>query len=547
MMMMMMKKYASMAGEVLLLFGIFVGVAMVLNNVIVPNSGRFEQYLIDNVPIWITIMFTITAALILLVFRIKRSIVKEKYVSIWSLSKFKKMKGVDIGATTIIGIFTALLFMSMIKVSFIANTFPDYNEYMTLFMKSDTFLMVIVGVCIVGPLFEEIFFRGILLNIMRRTIPFAVAIWIQAILYGIAQPSMSIQVTGFFLAIMYALIYYRLQTIWATIWTGIVLNTFLFVSMKVGLIDLFGDFADSVLLLMAGLCLFVVLALLVSIWKGNDKLGHLKMVGGLVLWPFIFVVCYFPFLNYWNNDIMAIESISFWLGNNNVIGFVLFDVATFAIFFLVMKLIHKKNLIVVSNFSKITRKVIINISILGVGMGIWVQAFFKIPYFHDNYPQFEQLFEYLTTASLPIFILFLFVHSFYKEIFFRALVFNVLRTVQPITVSILITGVIYGGLFFLWDIPMTIYALAGALIFGLMFEWYKSIWAPIVNELFLFGTYFIMRKLDFPYSAGMIWLLAGATIVVLYMMYILFKNREIERKNTAKDEEGEYAELQLIG
>jgi membrane protease YdiL (CAAX protease family) len=546
-MMMMKKKYASMAGEVLLLFGIFVGVAMVLNNVIVPNSGRFEQYLIDNVPIWITIMFTITAALILLVFRIKRSIVKEKYVSIWSLSKFKKMKGVDIGATTIIGIFTALLFMSMIKVSFIANTFPDYNEYMTLFMKSDTFLMVIVGVCIVGPLFEEIFFRGILLNIMRRTIPFAVAIWIQAILYGIAQPSMSIQVTGFFLAIMYALIYYRLQTIWATIWTGIVLNTFLFVSMKVGLIDLFGDFADSVLLLMAGLCLFVVLALLVSIWKGNDKLGHLKMVGGLVLWPFIFVVCYFPFLNYWNNDIMAIESISFWLGNNNVIGFVLFDVATFAIFFLVMKLIHKKNLIVVSNFSKITRKVIINISILGVGMGIWVQAFFKIPYFHDNYPQFEQLFEYLTTASLPIFILFLFVHSFYKEIFFRALVFNVLRTVQPITVSILITGVIYGGLFFLWDIPMTIYALAGALIFGLMFEWYKSIWAPIVNELFLFGTYFIMRKLDFPYSAGMIWLLAGATIVVLYMMYILFKNREIERKNTAKDEEGEYAELQLIG
>jgi membrane protease YdiL (CAAX protease family) len=543
----MMKKYVSMAGEVLLLFGIFAGVAMILNNLVVPNSGRFEAYLIDNVPIWITIMFTITAALILLVFRIKKSIVKENYESIWTLSKFKKMKGVDIGATTIIGIFTALLFMSMIKVSYIADTFPDYNEYMTLFMKSDTFLMVIVGVCIVGPLFEEIFFRGVLLNIMRKTIPFAVAIWIQAILYGIAQPSPSIQVTGFFLAIMYALIYYRLQTIWATIWTGVVLNTFLFVSMKVGLVDLFGDFADSVLLLMAGLCLFVVLALLVSIWKGNEKLGHLKMVGGLVLWPLIFVVCYFPFLNYWNNDIMAIESISFWLGNNNVIGFVLFDVATFAIFFFVMKLIHKKNLIVVSNFSKITRKVIINISILGVAMGVWVQAFFKIPYFHDNYPQFEQLFEYLTTASLPIFILFLFVHSFYKEIFFRALVFNVLRTVQPITVSILITGVIYGGLFFLWDIPMTIYALAGALIFGLMFEWYKSIWAPIVNELFLFGTYFIMRKLDLPYSAGMIWLLAGATIVVLYMTYILFKNREIERKNTAKSEEGEYAELQLIG
>jgi membrane protease YdiL (CAAX protease family) len=534
----MMKKYMLMVGELLLLLGTFMAVASLLNKVIVSNSDGFGDYFINNVPVWITVMFIITALLVMVIFQIKKRIVKENYVSIWSMSKFKKISRVDVAVLTLIGVFSALLFMSLIKITYIAETFPDYNEYMTLFMKSDTFIMVIVGVCIVGPLFEEVFFRGVLFNIMRKAVPFIVALLLQAILYGFAQPSPSIQITAFFLAIMYGLLYIRLQSIWATIWTGVVLNTFLFVSMKVGLLDMFTDFADPILWIMSGLCLYFILSLLVSVWRNHDKVGHLKMVGGLALWSFLFVASYFPFLSFWNNKIMAIESISTWLGANNVIGFVIFDAATFAIFFIVMKLIHKKNLIVVSNFSKITPKVIINISILGVAMGVWVQAFFKIPYFHDNFPQFEQLFEYLTTASIPIFIIFLFVHSFYKEIFFRALVFNVLRTVQPISVSILITGVIYGGLFFLWDIPMTIYALAGALIFGLMFEWYKSIWAPIVNELFLFGTYFVMRKLDFPYSTGMIWLLVGCSVVVLYMMYILFKNREVEVKKVESPVKG---------
>lgn len=521
-----MKKVMFMLGEVLLLLGLFMAVAGVLDAVINANSEGFGNYFMNNVPMWVTVMFAITAVVVLLVFQIKKLLVKERYVSIWQMSRFRKVSKVDVAMLTLIGTFAALLFMSVIQISYIADSFPDFANYFDLFMKSDTFVMVIIGVCIVGPLFEEVFFRGVLFNRMREAVPFIVALLLQAVIYGFAQPNPSIQITAFFLAVMYGLLYHKLQSIWSTIWTAFVINTILFVSKKFGFLELMASFTDSVLFLMAVLCLFVTIALIVSVWKGHEKVGHLKMVGGLFLWSFIFVAAYFPFLGYWNNQIMAIESISGWLGDNNVIGFVIFDLATFAIFFLAMKAIHKKNLIVVSNFSRINRKVMVMIAILGVGMGVWVQAFFKIPYFHDSFPQFEQLFEYLTTASIPIFILFLFVHSAYKEIFFRALVYNVLRTVQPIASSILITGIIYGGLFFLWDIPMTIYALAGALIFGLMFEWFKTIWAPIVNELFLFGTYFVIRKLDMPYSSTMVWLLVVSSVLVLSMMVVLYRMRE---------------------
>ncbi|WP_239615328.1 type II CAAX endopeptidase family protein [Cohnella mopanensis] len=536
-----MKKIAFMLGEVLLLLGLFMAVAFVHNTMIVPDSGAYGNYLMDNLPIWISIMFAITAAIILIVFQIKKRLVGERYISVWKMSKFAKVSRLDAAMLTLIGIFAALLFMSVIRISTIADAFPDFDDYLNLFMKSDSFVMVIVGVCIVGPLFEEVFFRGVLFNLMRKAVPLGVALLLQAIIYGYAQPNPSIQVTAFFLALMYGVLYTKLQSVWATIWTAFVINTMLFCSQKFGLLELFSTFTDSVLFLMAVLCLFVTIALVVSVWKGRDKVGHLKMVGGLVLWPLIFVVTYFPFLNFWNNRIMSISSISGWLGNNNVIGFVIFDLATFAIFFFAMKAIHKKNLIVVSNFSRIDRKVMIMISILGVGMGVWVQAFFKIPYFHDTFPQFEQLFEYLTTASIPVFILFLFIHSAYKEIFFRALVYNVLRSVQPIAASILVTGIIYGGLFFLWDIPMTIYALAGALIFGLMFEWFRTIWAPIVNELFLFGTYFVMRKLDMPYSSGMVWLLAISSVLVIVMMVVLYRMRESAPADSSTLKQGGHA------
>lgn len=539
-----MKKVSAMLGEVLLLLGLFMGVAYAHNVLLVPNSGAYGDYLERNLPIWISIMFAITAAVVLLVFRIKRQIVKDRYVSIWKMSGFGPISRIDFAMITIIGIFAALLFMSIISISSVAEAFPDFDEYLKLFMKSDSFIMVIVGVCIVGPLFEEVFFRGILFNLMRRTVPFTVALLLQAAIYGYAQPNPSIQVTAVFLAIMYGLLYTKLKTVWATIWTAFVINTVLFCSEKFGLLKSFATFTDAVLLMMAMLCLFATIVLTVSVWRGHDKLGHLKMIGGLLLWPFIFVVTYFPFLNLWNNTIMNIDSINGWLGNNNVVGFVLFDSATFVIFFYAMKLIHKKNLIVVSNFSRIDRKILLLIALLGVGMGVWVQAFFKIPYFHDNYPQFEQLFEYLTTASIPIFLLFLFIHSAYKEIFFRALTYNVLRSVQPVSVSIVVTGIIYGGLFFAWDLPMTIYACAGALVFGLMFEWFKTIWAPIVNELFLFGAYFVMRKLNMPYSTGMVWLLAVSSVIIIAIMVVLYRMRETGKVSTPA---GERAPVFMLG
>jgi membrane protease YdiL (CAAX protease family) len=529
-----MKKYLTMTGEIVLYLAVFLMVSIVHNNYIVPNSGAYGKFLGKNLPIWITIMFAITSLLIVLIFQIKKRIMKDGYEGIIAMSKFRRLSRQDVLLTTLFGLFTGLFFISMTKVSFIATNFPDFKNYVAMFMKSQSFIMVIIGLSIIGPLFEEVLFRGILFNIMLKRIPFIAALLLQAVLYGYCQPNPSIQVLAFFLAIMYGILYYRLQSIWSTLITASVMNTVIFVAKKTGLMDHLGTTVpDHILLFITGISFFFMIVLLAAVWKVETKTKNLIMIGNLFLWAFVYAIVYYPFIFIvWNEGVMKIASIRRWLAQNNVIGFIPYDILAFVVYFYVMKFVHKKNLITESSFTRISLKNGLLISILGILMGVWVQFVFLIPYLNETFPQFDQLTVYLTTAILPVYLLFLVIHSMYKEIYFRALIYNVLRTSLPVWASTLMTGIIYGGLFFNWDVMLTAYACLGALIFSLMFEWCRSIWAPIINEFFVFAAYYAIKKFELSYGPYVPWVIALSSIGVLYLMYYLWKNRDTEHSQS---------------
>ncbi len=523
-----MKKYVLMTGEVALLLAIFLLVSVIHNDVIVPHSGAYGKFLGKNVPIWISIMFAVTALLIAIYFQIKKRIVKDRYEGIIAMSNFRRLGRQDVLLTALAGLFTGLFFICMIRVSFVADHFPDFKDYIAMFMKSQSFVMVIIGLGVIGPLFEEVFFRGILFNIMRKKIPFIAALLLQAVFYGYCQPNPSIQVISFFLAIMYGILYYRLKSIWSTLIAAAVMNTFIFVAKKTGLLDQLGTTVpDPILLFISGICLFFMIILLLAAWKKESKTNYLLTIGNLFLWVIVYSLVYYPFIfGVWNAGVMHISSIRHWLGQNNVIGFIPYDLLAFAAYFYVMKAVHKKNLITVSNFTRLPLKNGLFVAILGILMGVWVQCVFLIPHMNEAFPQFDQLTVYLTTAILPVYLAFLVIHSIYKEIFFRAMIYNVLRSSLPVWISTLMTGIIYGGLFFNWDVLLTAYACLGALIFSLLFEWCKSIWAPIINEFFVFAAYYAIKQMHLVYGPGVIWTIVFSTLGVLYLMYYIWRNRD---------------------
>ncbi len=520
-----MNKYLLLIGEIALLMGTFLAVAMLHSNVIVPDTGGYGTFLYNNVPMWVTSLFLVTAACLVLIFRIKRLILKGRYMGIRQLCNFSRPRIADLFLGVIVGLSCGLFFIFFVALPGVSQRLPELMDYVNNFGTSDSFLLVIVGLCIVGPLFEETFFRGILYGTLRRALPFGAALFVQALLYAVIQPYHTISLLAFVLALIVGTLYERLKSLWVTITASALMNAVIFGAAQLGLYGHLATFAASVLWFTCGLCAFFIVAALVFAWRGTQR-AYVVMIGNLVLWIAIYAAVYYPTELFWNDRLNLIPAFQQWSYNNYLLYFPMIDIPLVGIFYLTMKWIHKRNLFAVCNFSAVPLKSAAYIIVLGIAMGVWVQCFFTIPSIAANYPQFQQLFVYLTDNYLPAFLIFLLVHSAYKEMFFRALIYNVLRAATPISVSILLTGVIYGGLFFNWDVPLTIYASVGALIFSLMFEWYKSIIAPIINELMVFATYYVLKQFTFGFSVYVIVVLLASSLTVVWMMVLLWKGRD---------------------
>ncbi|NDI34046.1 CPBP family intramembrane glutamic endopeptidase [Chengkuizengella sediminis] len=223
--------------------------------------------------------------------------------------------------------------------------------------------------------------------------------------------------------------------------------------------------------------------------------------------------------------------------NQGALYLTIHDLIALPIYFLMIYLMHKKSLFKVSQFVKATNKTMALCLLLGISMGTWVMSFLQIPLIKNSYPQFDELFDFLITGNVVFIILFIALHSVYKEIFFRGMVFNQLRSVLSLPLAIFVNGLIYGYLFFYWDIMLTIYGMLGAIIFNLVYIWYESIWATITIEFSLFTSYFIFREMNYEFSWISISLNVISSIVLLGTMYILWKQRKtVLSKNQVKGE-----------
>jgi membrane protease YdiL (CAAX protease family) len=519
------KRYLLLVGDIALLLGTLLAVAILHNNVLVPDTGAYGTFLNNNVPIWLTSLFLITSVAVAIIFRIKKLILKDRYVGIAHMCNFSRLGAPDLLLAGIVGLCCGLFFVCFSALPAVSKALPDLQNYVSNFNTADNFLLVILGLCIVGPLFEETFFRGIIFNTLRRTLPLGVALVVQALIYAAIQPNHTIALLAFFLALVFGLLYYRLKSLWSTIVANAVMNAVIFGAAQFDLYSRLATLGDSILWLSSGTCIFFIVAAIVFAWT-DRQVAYVKMVGDLALWIGIYAAIYYPTEIFWNNTLNNIPAFQRFSYYNYLLYFPMIDFPLIGLFYLAMKRIHKRNLFAVCNFSAVPLKSAGYIVVLGIAMGVWVQCFFTIPSIATNYPQFQQLFEYLTDNLLPAFLLFLVVHSAFKEMFFRALIYNVLRAATPISVSILVTGVIYGGLFFNWDIPLTIYASVGALIFSLMFEWYKSIIAPIINEVMVFGTYYVLKQFTFGFNGYVLVGLLASSATVVGMMILLWKGRD---------------------
>ncbi len=109
----------------------------------------------------------------------------------------------------------------------ILNLFQIFENHDMLIITKNTFLVNIVSIitmAVVIPFFEEILFRGLILNKLRTSMPIWVAIILQALLFGILRGNVPSGAYAFIIGLLLGVIYMITKSIWVTVIIHAILN-----------------------------------------------------------------------------------------------------------------------------------------------------------------------------------------------------------------------------------------------------------------------------------------------------------------------------------
>ena len=149
-------------------------------------------------------------------------VVKYCHKSIKDFLQFKKMSLIDGGYC--IGITIAFAFFAGSFVNLLINLFPSYKEVSDTIAESMFNVVGILLAIILIPIFEEIFFRGIILNELRTRINLTASIIISSLIFALFHGNILQGIYTFMLGVLLSLTYTWTRSIWSNITMHIIYN-----------------------------------------------------------------------------------------------------------------------------------------------------------------------------------------------------------------------------------------------------------------------------------------------------------------------------------
>ncbi|MCD9026582.1 type II CAAX endopeptidase family protein [Cohnella silvisoli] len=500
-------------------------VAMLHQSLLLNHFPDYKAFMERNIPIFLCTVFGIAFLLFLGLSKLQSVLSKGRIPSIIRTARFTPLKAGDWVKLVILGIGCTLLFLAVMKLSWVRNNTSHFEDYVNTFGTAESFVYVLVGVGFLAVCFEELLFRGIVYNALRTGMPVWMSVLLTSLIYSYFQPSFWISVTSFFLSVLYCLVYIRLKSLWASIGIGTVVNCLIMITREWGLHDAFSKLSDGLLLALGLVALLMIAGTLLTVWKGAAALKkYAVMAGNLAVHVGIYYGLLQVLVIIWEQAVLPKYPA---LASHGIIGLYTNALLAMPLYYFVLKLFYKKDLIAIAQFRKAgARTHILNI-LLAVCMAVWVMGLFSIPEVIDAAPGFENIVGFFLAQNAWVFFTFFVINSVYKEILFRALIFNELKRALPLPAAMVVTGILYGFLFFSGDIPLMLYGTAGAVIFGLIYVWHRSIWLTIINEFVLFSAYYIIRHSGgLPGGSARYALLGVSSAAILGLLYGIWRSKQ---------------------
>lgn len=262
------KKYLNIAGNVLLYMGVFFVVSQIFSFLIkigYETKGLTEllDFLLVEMKLHVVAFFVIPFLIYLLIFRIRKENFSE-------FCRLKKLSAHDFILVTLIGIAMFIFTSHFINISLILEKVPQYDEYVS-FIETGNPAMSLIMLSIIIPFVEEILFRGLILNEMRKGLPLFLVLLIHPLFYMPFQPNIQVAVFAYINFTIFGLIYIFTGSIWSSILVEVVSAIGLFGMRLLGIEQKLDTMGDPYLITVTVICFVLILFGTFKLKKKNLK------------------------------------------------------------------------------------------------------------------------------------------------------------------------------------------------------------------------------------------------------------------------------------
>nr|WP_010681269.1 type II CAAX endopeptidase family protein [Acetivibrio cellulolyticus] len=172
-----------------------------------------------------TLIVIISIFVSLPLYTLASKITKESFIKICS---FNRIRATDSALSLITGLSLAVFIM--LVLSYIDSIYPldkipgSYDNLMENIMGGN-FYVTFLAVGILAPIMEEIIFRGFILNELRKIMPAAAAIIVQAVLFGVIHFNIVQSSYAFVTGVVLGIVFVATKSLFAPIIIHLSFNT----------------------------------------------------------------------------------------------------------------------------------------------------------------------------------------------------------------------------------------------------------------------------------------------------------------------------------
>jgi membrane protease YdiL (CAAX protease family) len=190
---------------------------------------------------------------------------KKKFINEAKLSKGLSLK--IIGICIICGIGINVCIDGILTLININELVPEYEELMAS-ISSNNFLVTLICVGVLAPVFEELLYRGIVLNKLRSGFSIFGAIIIQALFFGIVHMNIVQGTYAFLIGIILGYVVIWTGSLYSSIILHVVINSFSTIMSNMQIKDI--EYNYLITSIGAGVLLTVIGLRLIYVMRKDD-------------------------------------------------------------------------------------------------------------------------------------------------------------------------------------------------------------------------------------------------------------------------------------